>query len=114
MNRINRIRVFHMHETCERDTFFVELTTDEGFTMTPESFATGSLYDNFKGLSLEEARDRALTSAADWGDFLRVPVDPYFADGVEIKPSFLMETYTVQRELADMDDIHIHDRKSFQ
>ena len=96
--RIVRIRVTAMHESCQRWTFYVELTTDEGFTMTPCCHVTGSLYTDFKGLSKEEACERAVTEAMEWGDFLLIPVDPYVLDGVLVEPDILMDTYTGQRE----------------
>ncbi len=98
---IVRIRVTRMWETCQRTTFFVELTTDEGFTMTPCCHRTGSVYNDFEGLSVEEARDRALTEALEWGDFLCMEVEPYVEDGVTYEASFPLETYTTQRELGE-------------
>lgn len=103
MKKIVRIRVFKTWESCERTTFYVELTTDEGFTMTPRSWATGSIYTNHEGLSIEEARDRALTDANEWGDFLQITVEPYEEDGVIYTPSFPLELYTTRRELAERD-----------
>lgn len=100
---ITRIRVLRMDESCERTTFLVELTTDEGFTMTPCSHATGSTYTKGVGLSVDEARDRALTEALEWGDLLRMPVDPYVVAGVTYESSMPMETYTTQRELSARD-----------
>jgi hypothetical protein len=97
---IVRIRVFRMDESCERTTFFVELKTDEGFTMTPCCHRTGSVYTNGEGLSVEEARDRALTEALEWGDLLRMTVEPYAEDGVTYESSFPLETYTTQRAIA--------------
>lgn len=98
-HKIVRIRVFSTWETCERTTFFVELTTDEGMSMTPASYRTGSLYTNFEGLGLAEARDRALIDAHEWGDFLGVTVEPFVMEGVTIEPSMTMKTFTTRREL---------------
>jgi hypothetical protein len=122
VNAITRVRVNRMYESCERHTFFVELTNHEGFTTTPSSWATGSLYKQedsrkarsqlvkmgydpgpeaypqHQGLSLEEARDRALTDAADWADFFDIKPDPFIVDGVEIKPMLTFDSYTMQRE----------------
>lgn len=100
MHVINKIRVFSTYETCERTTFYVELTSDEGFEMTPAGYATGSIYTNGEGLSIEEARDRALMDAADWGDFLGIPVEPFIVDGVAIEPSMRFEKYETRRILA--------------
>ena len=99
-NSIVRVRVTSMRESCNRTTFYVELKTDEGFTMTPCGHATGSDYTNGKGLSIEEARDRAVTDAGTWGDFLRITPDPLIVDGVEVKPSVPLNFYTTRRELA--------------
>ena len=101
MHKITQIRIFKMWESCERTTYFVELQTDEGFTMTPSSHQTGSVYTNFEGISLEEARDRALMDAHDWADFLGIEVDPYEEDGTVHQPSMKFNRYTIRRELAD-------------
>lgn len=100
---ITRIRVLRMDESCERTTFLVELKTDEGFTMTPCHHRTGSTYTKGVGLSVDEARDRAITEALEWGDLLRMPVEPYAEDGVTYESSMPLETYTTQRELAARD-----------
>ena len=95
------IRVYSLWETCERTTYYVELRTDEGFTMTPSGYATGSVYTNFEGLSKEEARNRALLDAITWADFLGLTVEPLMEDGVEQKPTgFVMTPYTTRRKLA--------------
>lgn len=99
-NQIVRIRVFSTYESCERWTFYVELTTDEGYSITPSGHATGSLYTNGKGLSIEEARDRALMDAHQWADFLGLTVEPFVVDGVTIEPSMKFGTYTTRRKLA--------------
>lgn len=99
-NKIVRVRVTSMWESCNRTTFYVELTTDEGFTMTPCGHATGSDYTNGEGLTIEEARDRAVTDAGTWGDFLRITPEPFMVDGAEIKPSVPLNFYTTRRELA--------------
>jgi hypothetical protein len=105
--RVVSIRVVRGYESCERTSYFVELKTDEGLTMTPTCMRTGSVQlgpDGERvvvpGMSIGEARDRALMEAADWGDFLMIDVEPYFEDGVRHEPSFLQEIYTTQRELA--------------
>jgi hypothetical protein len=100
---ITRIRVFFTWETCERHTFYVELTTAEGFTMTPQAFATGSVYTNGVGLSIDEARDRALITAHDWADFLGVPVDEYAdaigGSGYQVyEPSRKLNIYETRRK----------------
>ncbi len=100
MNNIVKIRVFSMWETCERTTYFVELTTNEGFTMTPSSHRTGSVYTNHEGLSIVEARDRALIDAHEWGDFLLLAVDPYIEAGITYEPTMTLDAYTTRRELA--------------
>jgi hypothetical protein len=98
VKKIVSIRVTKSYESCERTTYWVELKTDEGLTMTPESFATGSIYTDYIGLSKDEARDRALMTAHEWGDFLDIEVTPYIEEGVAYEPSMKMETYTGQRE----------------
>lgn len=100
-HHIVRIRVTSMWESCNRTTFYVELTTDEGFAMTPCGHATGSDYTEGRGLTIEEARDRAVTDAGTWGDFLRITPEPLIVDGVEIRPSVPLEFYTKRRALAE-------------
>ena len=101
MRNIVSISVFSTWETCQRTTFYVRLTTDEGMTMETSSFATGSVYTDFEGLSLEEARDRALIDAADWADFLGLEVEPFVVDGVTIEPSMKLNRYRNRRALAE-------------
>lgn len=100
MNCVVRIRVTSMHESCNRTTFYVELTTDEGFTMTPCGHATGSDYTNGEGLSIEEARDRAVTDAGTWGDFLGIEPEPLIVDGVKVEPSTPLNIYSTRRWMA--------------
>lgn len=101
MNNVVRVCVAKMWETCERTTFYVNLISDEGFTMTAAGHATGSIYTEGKGLSIEEARDRALIDAGRWADFLGLEVDPLVEDGVTYEPSMKMLPYTTQRVLAE-------------
>ena len=101
MRRIVKVDVYRMYESCERTTFYVRLTTDEGFTLDPESFRSHCMYDDMngtKGLSIEEARDRALTSAHDWADFLQLKVTPYVEDGITYEPLMTFDKYTMERE----------------
>lgn len=99
-NAITEIRIYHMWESCQRTTFYVDLVSTEGFTITVASHRTGSVYTNFEGLTLEEARDRALIEADTWGDFLGIKPNPYTADGVACEPSMLMRPYETRRVLA--------------
>lgn len=101
IKHIIAIRVYSLWETCERTTFYVELRTDEGMTMTPAGFATGSVYTNFEGLTKDEARDRALIEAASWGDFLQIEVEPYIEDGVAYEPSMKFNSYRNRRVMAE-------------
>lgn len=96
---IVRIRVCRQWETCDRTTFFVELTTDEGYTMTPVSFRTGSERPKIDGISIEEARDRALMSADTWGDFLGIVPEPFVHEGVTYTPSMEMRPYEIERAM---------------
>lgn len=100
MANIVSIYVQSTYESCERTTFYVTLKTDEGFTMTPAGHRTGSIYTNGEGLSIEEARDRALIDAANWADFLQLEVEPFVdADGNAVTPSLTFESYRIQREM---------------
>ena len=98
---ITRISIMKTYESCERTSFYVMLTSDEGFTMTAASYQTGSIYTNHEGLSIEEARDRALIDAANWADFLRIEADPLIEDGETFKPSMTFDSYTIQRKIAE-------------
>lgn len=99
MRNIVKIRILKMHESCQRTTFFVDVITDEGFNMTVAGHATGSVYTNFEGLTIDQARDRALTDAHNWSDFLQIPLDPYVEDGVTYEPEHKFEFYHIRREL---------------
>lgn len=101
LHRIVGIRVVRTWETCERTTFYVELETDEGFTMTPLSHRTGSERPKIEGLSVEEARERALIDADTWGDFLGIVPEPFTHDGVAYAPSMTMRPYETRRVLAE-------------
>jgi len=106
MRRIVRISVHRMSETCDRITFFVRTTTDEGFDMDVSSFASHCIYDDLrgtKGLSVAEARDRALTTAHMWADYLELAVEPYVEDGVVYQPEMTFDTYAMRREEAAED-----------
>lgn len=101
MRQIVKVHVCKMTESCERTTYIVHLTNDEGFVYEPDSYASHCIYndlDGTKGLSVEEARDRALTTAADWADFLELEVTPFYEDGVLHEPMMTFERYTGQRE----------------
>ena len=101
MANITRISIMKTYESCERTSFYVMLTSDEGFTMSAACHRTGSIYNNHEGLSIEEARDRALIDAANWGDFLQIEVDPLLDEGGKpIEPSMTFDSYTMRREMA--------------
>jgi hypothetical protein len=106
MRRIVQILVVRMYETCERTTFYVRLVTDEGFHTEPCAHRTGSAYmeDGVRvevpGLSLDDARQRALTDAGDWADLLQIPMDPYVEDGVEHKAVWDRNRFSMEREIV--------------
>lgn len=106
MHKIVRISVFGMYESCERWTYYVRATTDEGMTKEVDGHVTGSLYTEVdgvrQGLTREEARDRALIDAATWGDFLGITPDPFVekddaGNDVTYEPSMEFEFYTMRR-----------------
>jgi len=106
MRNIVKVDVYRMTESCQRTTYFVRLTTDEGFTLDPEAHRSHCIYDDMNGttgLPVETARDQALTTAANWADFLDLPVTPYYEDGVLYEPLMTFESYTMQREEAAED-----------
>lgn len=94
------VGVFKTYETCERHTFYVRLTNSEGYSFEPSSHRTGSVYTNHEGLSIDEARDRALIDAADWADFLGLVPEPYVEGGVCFSPSMTFGRFTTRRALA--------------
>ncbi|MFZ3481970.1 hypothetical protein [Sphingomonas sp. 3-13AW] len=101
MRRITKVDVTRLTESCGRITYFVRLTTDEGFTLEPASFASHCVYDDLdgrQGLPISEARDRALTMAAHWADFMQIEVTPFYEDGVLYEPELPLEIYAAQRE----------------
>ena len=98
MHKIIRICVVHMYESCERHTYYVRADTDEGYSKEVEGHRTGSVYNNFEGLTRDEARDRALIDAATWGDFLGIKPEPYYEDGKLYEPSMTFDSYTMRRE----------------
>lgn len=100
MHRIVQLSIFHMYESCDRHSYYVRATTDEGMTKEVDGYRTGSTYNDYDGLTRDEARDRALTDAETWGDFLGITPDPYIEDGVLCEPLMMFDTYTTQRELA--------------
>ena len=98
--RIASVSVFKTYESCERHTFYVRLTNGEGFSIEPMSYATGSVYTNHEGLSIDEARDRALIDAADWADFFGLSPEPYLEDGKRFEPLMTFNRYTTRRAIA--------------
>lgn len=86
-----------MTESCERTTYYVRATTDEGLTKEVDAHRTGSIYTNGEGLSVDEARDRALIDAHTWADFLGIEAEPYVENGVTYAPSMTLSTYSYQR-----------------
>ena len=101
MHQIVRIYVSYLYESCERHNYHVMLENDEGFDFTSTGYKTGSVYNNFEGLTKEEARERALIDAADIGDFLGITPDPFVQDGETHEPTFKFERYTTRRELGE-------------
>jgi hypothetical protein len=102
MPKVQHVRVYYMYESCERHTYAVQLVNDEGFTMDPASYRTGSVYNNFEGLSREEARDRALIDAADWADFFDIEPKPFIEDGEIHTPSMTFDKYSDRRKSRKM------------
>lgn len=110
MHKIVRISVFGMYESCERWTYYVRATTDEGMTKEVEGHVTGSLYTEVdgvrQGLTRDEARDRALIDAATWGDFLGITPEPFKEkddNGVEqtYEPSMVFHFYRNRRAMKE-------------
>lgn len=101
MNKIVKISLIHMYESCVRHTFYVIAETDEGYTKSVSSHRTGSLHPFVEGLTLDEARDRALIDAADWGDFLQLEVTPFEMDYRIWEPSMRFDIYKTRRELDE-------------
>ena len=103
MTLIIGIRISKLWETCDRTSFYVTLESDEGFDKQVECHRTNSIMDReagHPGISIDEARDRALIDVHRWADFLNLELDPYIEDSVLYEPSMRMLPHTVQRELA--------------
>lgn len=87
------VSVVRMTESCRRTTYYVRLTTDEGFTIEPCSYHTGHEYMEdgrtvvVPGMDAAEALQLALHDAGDWSDLFRIPVTPYEEDGIVVEPS---------------------------
>jgi hypothetical protein len=96
---ITKISLMMTWESCERTTYYIVLTNDEGFTLTPDAHRTGSIYTNHEGLTKEEARDRALIDAHNWSDFLQIPFTPYVEEDVVYEPSMTFNSFTMRREM---------------
>ena len=108
---ITEVSVVRMTESCERTTYYVRLTTDEGFTIEPSSHRTGHAYveDGVRvevpGLSVEEARARTFYDAGDWADLLGIPVSPYEEDGEPKEPTMRpRQRFAMRRRLAERRD----------
>lgn len=103
MRKIVQVSVVRMDESCERTTYFVRLTTDEGFHTEPCGHRTGSVHvvDGERivtpGLDIEEALQRALSDAGDWADLLEIEMTPYEEDGVVQKAAWDRNRFTMQR-----------------
>ena len=102
-----RVSIVRMTESCERTTYYVRLTTDEGFTIEPNSHRTGHAYveDGVRievpGLSVKEALARTFYDAGDWADILGLAVDPYEEDGEERDPTMRpRQRFAMQRRMA--------------
>jgi hypothetical protein len=105
---ITDVSVIRRTESCERTTYYVRLTTDEGFTIEPNSHRTGHAYvENgvrieVPGLSVEEARARIFYDAGDWADLLGIPVSPYEEDGEPHGPTMRpRQRFAMQRRMAE-------------
>lgn len=106
MHKVIEVRVWHLWESCERHTYYVQLVSDEGFTIDPMSYRTGSVYTNFEGLSRDEARDRALIDAADWADFFGLTPTPFVekdeaGNEVTYEPTMTFDKYTNRRLMGE-------------
>jgi hypothetical protein len=103
MRKIVQVSVVRMDESCERTTYFVRLTTDEGFHTEPCGHRTGSVHvvDGERivtpGLDIKEALQRALSDAGDWADLLEIEMTPYEEDGVVQKAAWNRNRFTMQR-----------------
>ncbi len=106
-HRIVSISVVRFTESCKRTTYYVRLTTDEGFTTEPVSHRTGHEYVEdgqrvvVPGQSAAEALVAAFSSADHWSDLLGIPVDPYEEDGVVVEPPTpVVRRFEMQRKIA--------------
>lgn len=107
MRKIVEVSVVRMDESCERTTYYVRLTTDEGFHTEPCAHRTGSVHMVegervvTPGLPIEEAMQRALSDAGDWSDLLQIPMTPYVEKGVVQKAIWDRNRFTNMRRLDE-------------
>jgi hypothetical protein len=91
MKNITRVSITKMTESNQRTTYFVTLVNCLDQVITPAAFSTGT--GAVKGLSVKEARDRALIEAHEWAGFLGLTAEPFVEDGKEIKPTTVIGAY---------------------
>lgn len=73
------LRIEPRRESNERWTYWLNLVSDEGFSISLTSHQTGGTHNDFAGLTRDEARRNALIDAARWSDFLEFDM-PAFVD----------------------------------
>lgn len=76
---IANVRIEPRWESNKRWTYWLNLISDEGFSISLTSHQTGGTHNDFAGLTRDEARRNALIDAARWSDFLEFDM-PAFID----------------------------------
>lgn len=101
MTAVKEIRVFHMVESGDRHSYYVDIITDEGMSRSVDAFYTKY------GLTRDEARERALSTAIIWGDLFNIEPADHVEDGVLYTADWRHRPYTIERELKKRQSLGI-------
>lgn len=101
MKNVTKVFVTYMHESCQRHTYWATIVNDQGQQIEGYSKQTGSLYNNFEGLTREQAREQILYHAQEWADFFGISLQPYVEDGVEYKPNMFIRRFNRKEEVYE-------------
>lgn len=96
------VYVQRMTESGNRLSFWTTIKNAAGQEITPSVFRAYE-YNGFEGLSVEEARDRALIEASEWASFFGMKATPYYENDILFQPSMTLGCYEdhEQEEMAN-------------
>ena len=86
------VYVSKLVESGPRYSFWVVIENSKGQTLTPQVFRAYS-YNGSSGLSIEEARDRALIEAHELAGFFGMKAEPFYDNGVLYEPTMVFDRY---------------------